>query len=425
MSSIAFLISNRYQIHHFAPIAAHLDDVTFVVEHRDVDFGVTEELITRHVHGARVEHTTYRRLKDIDGSYAAIVCQTPVLPNRLLERSLVVAQQYSLAKENYQYGLWRSLCDLNLMYGPYSTGRVDGFCSALAVGNPALDSILGRAGSERPLGKSSTSLRGLYMPTYGSLSSVAEILPRLASADAEFTLKLHHASERSEIPRVPDNCRVVSADTPLSDVLRTADFVVSDYSGAAYDALIVGLPVLLVGRATAADDDQRQLSASEVDGEALGHVTARWEQDQPVSDALAIAASRLSEHRGELLRTRLSNPGAAGEAAAIALRELVERGHGRHPAPQVRSETAAMMRTARDLAADNRRLRRQNDNLRSPSARRLHRVVTPAIARFRVLVARTPRLERTLVALRHRVRGTDDRHDVPESSAGSAHGCRR
>ncbi|MDX2379662.1 MAG: hypothetical protein QNM02_07880 [Acidimicrobiia bacterium] len=405
MSSIAFLISNPYQIHHYSPIAKHLGGVSFVVEHRDVDLGVTEELIRREVPHAHIEHTTYGRLGELDGRYEVIVCQTPVLPHRLLEQSLVVAEQYSLAKENYQYGVWRALCDLNLMYGQYSASRVSGFSSAVAVGNPALDGILTEQKNEVPVEEPSGFRSGLYMPTYGSLSSLRATLPRLAGLEMEFTVKLHHSADRSELPRLPDNCAVVFAETSPSDVLRAADFVISDYSGAAYDAVLVGLPVLLVGRTTAADSDHGRLSSAEIDGTSLGHVSARWESDEPIGSALEVAAARLHEHRAEFVRTRLANPGAAGPAAAAAIRDLVERGPDLHPAPQVRADTASMMRSVRDLSADNRRLGRQNDRLRRPSARRLHRVVAPVLGQVRRLVARTPWLERALVAMSHRVRG--------------------
>ena len=420
MSSIAFLISNPYQIHHYAPIAKHLGDVSFVVEHREVDFGVTEELIRREVAHAHIEHTTYGRLEELDGRYEVIVCQTPVLPHRLLERSLVVAQQYSLAKENYQYGVWRSLCDLNLMYGQYSVSRISGFSSAAAVGNPALDVILTQQESEHSAGPLSRLARGLYMPTYGSLSSLRTTLPRLGELDMEFTVKLHHAADRSEIQRLPDNCEIVFAETPPSNALRTADFVISDYSGAAYDAVLVGLPVLLVGRTTSADSDHGRLSSAEIDGTSLGHLSARWERDEPIGDALMLAATRLQEHRAEFLRTRLANPGTAGMTAAAVIRDLVERGPGPHPAPQVRADMASMMTSVRDLSADNRRLRRQNDLLRRPSARRLHRLISPILVHVRCLIARAPRLERLLVVLSHRLRGTDGtREGAPRGSDSS------
>ena len=418
MPTIAFLISNPYQIHHYAPIAEHLGDVAFVVEHREVDFGVTEELIRREVAHAQIEHTTYGRLGELDGRYEAIVCQTPVLPHRLLERSLVVAQQYSLAKENYQYGVWRSLCDLNLMYGDYSTSRISGFSTAVAVGNPALDGILKQTEPEQSEAPSSRSARGLYMPTYGSLSSLRATLPRLAELEMEFTVKLHHATDRSEIPRLPDNCELIFAATPPSDALRAAGFVVSDYSGAAYDAVLVGLPVLLVGQTTPADSDHDRLSSAELDGASLGHVSARWECGEPIGDALAVAQARLREHRAEFLRTRLANPGAAGAAAAAAIRELVETGADLHPAPQVRADTASMMRSVHDLSADNRRLRRQNDRLRRPSARRLHDLVSPILVHVRRLVARAPRLERAIVIVSHRVRATARDAEEVESDPG-------
>jgi hypothetical protein len=133
-----------------------------------------------------------------------------------------------------------------------------------------------------------------------------------------------------------------------------------------------------------------------------------------------LATTRLQEHRAEFLRTRLANPGTAGMTAAAVIRELVERGPGPHPAPQVRADMASMMTSVRDLSADNRRLRRQNDRLRRPSARRLHRLISPILVRARRLIARAPRLERLLVVLSHRLRGTDGTREGAARGSGSS-----
>ena len=124
MRKIALLITNQYQIHHYQSIARHLGPVTFVIEIRERDFEVDEAFVRRHVPDASVMTIPAESLRSLDGMFDVIVCQTPVLPNLLFEKSLVVAQQYSLAKETYQYGVWRSLPNLNLMYGDYSVDRV-------------------------------------------------------------------------------------------------------------------------------------------------------------------------------------------------------------------------------------------------------------------------------------------------------------
>ena len=105
MTYIAFLITTRYQVYHYAAIAKHLPSATFVIEVRDHDFEVSEEFVREHIPNATTRLVPKSALRSMDGQYDVIVCQTPVLPQVLFDETMVVAQQYSLAKETYQYGI--------------------------------------------------------------------------------------------------------------------------------------------------------------------------------------------------------------------------------------------------------------------------------------------------------------------------------
>ncbi|MFT3700726.1 MAG: hypothetical protein QM802_00020 [Agriterribacter sp.] len=118
---VGFIASNIFQLFHYRAIASHLDaDVTVYLEARDEDFGLTKEAVDSLMPGCRVTWVASEELLSIDGQCEVLVCQTPVGALTFFTRSLLVAQQYSLAKEQYQYGPWRAQANLNLMYGPYS-----------------------------------------------------------------------------------------------------------------------------------------------------------------------------------------------------------------------------------------------------------------------------------------------------------------
>jgi hypothetical protein len=244
--TVAFLITSPYQIYHYQWIACELPDVVAVLEVRDREYGLSADLVAAHLPEAEIEWVTQERLSRLDGRFAAIVCQTPILPLTFLDRTPVVAQQYSLAKERYQYGVWRAHARLNLMYGDYPVHRVAGFCQAVAVGNPLLDPYFREPAPQRlRFGAPGRRPRLLYLPTYGDLSSLPAVLPYLSEVDAELTVKLHHAAEPLASLADSGRIRVVGPEADPVSLLRSHDGVLSDISGAAYDALYAGLPVVL------------------------------------------------------------------------------------------------------------------------------------------------------------------------------------
>ena len=307
----------------------------------DRDFEVDEAFVRRHVPDASIMTIPMEELRSLDGMFDLIVCQTPVLPNLLLEKSLVVAQQYSLSKETYQYGVWRSLASMNLMYGEYSVNRVRGVSNARAVGNPMFDRWFDR--DRRVPDRQSVSKHGLYLPTYGSLSSIPLVAPFLAKLDAQITVKLHHSEEPEMAALLPDNCVVLQADADPVELYESADYVISDMSGAAYDALYARRPLVLVGEPNATSEDYHRLSTTDRERALLSELAATWTPGQPFEAAIEDAERRLDDER-ELERFTnelFSNPGTAGKACADALLDLLENGVPAHfEREQVRDRNA-------------------------------------------------------------------------------------
>ncbi|RYZ83539.1 MAG: hypothetical protein EOP06_19785, partial [Proteobacteria bacterium] len=64
----------------------------------------------------RFRKVNYRDAVKLDGSYNAIFIQTPFPLVEKFNKSRLISVQYGLAKERHNYGVWRSLADLNLMY---------------------------------------------------------------------------------------------------------------------------------------------------------------------------------------------------------------------------------------------------------------------------------------------------------------------
>lgn len=99
----------------------------------------------------------------------------------------------------------------------------------------------------------STKKKLLYLPTYGDVSSVEGAVEALRKLKSDYILvaKTHHGTthlndeggRRDALRGVSDE--YYESDKPLSELLEEADVVLSDNSGAIFEALYVGLPVAI------------------------------------------------------------------------------------------------------------------------------------------------------------------------------------
>jgi hypothetical protein len=239
---VAFIISHPFQYQFYASIAEKLNEPVFVLEGRvKTPFSFSEDFVSR-LPGSVIRLDT-TELIALDGLVDVIFCMTPVHVLTIFKASKVVALQYSLAKEIYQYGPWRIAAHLNLMHGQYSHERVVGFCASEIVGNPRYDNF-----TPSKVGGGGI----LYMPTYGELSSLPNFVENLSSLppDKKILVKLHHASEFSDAEltaKLESDPRVELIDGYANalEYIAHADVVISDYSGAVFDALYLNRPVVL------------------------------------------------------------------------------------------------------------------------------------------------------------------------------------
>ncbi len=356
---IAFLVTSPYQVYHYKWIAQHFNEVTVLVELREHDFMVSEEFLLEHFPGRLVEWVPNNCLHMLDGRFDAIVCQTPILPLHFLERTYVIAQQYSLAKEAYQYGLWRSQANLNLMYGPYSVDKVSPFAHAIAAGNPLLDPLFvdddQKTNSSGPRGSKPTIL---YMPTYGKLSTLPTVLPEIEKLDYNYILKLHHAEDRNAASNLPANCTLAYSDENPVALLQRADYVLADFfSGSAYDALYAHKPVILVKTEMGFfnSKDGARVADTEGNNPLVEDVAAVWNPKNSFAGTVNEARLKSKDEAAyrRFITTYFVNPGNAGKACADQIIELINNGEPyRFSRLQVRN-------AMRSYVLENRALRKQ------------------------------------------------------------------
>ncbi|GEM_PF-2115852 len=171
---------------------------------------------------------------------------------------------YGNSKDSYNFGPWSRYYDLALTYGPYSHELMSTFTTSVVVGNPRFDEWFS---GTLPLQKPEASLKGkidknkktiLYLPTHGNLCSLEYFGNHVQEIASEFNLiirphfaTLHWEQERLESLKKaagPHKESIVWVDdyTDLVELLAISDLVISDNSGAIFDAVFADKPVVLI-----------------------------------------------------------------------------------------------------------------------------------------------------------------------------------
>lgn len=257
--SVAFVGWNPFQFLHFAPIAARFPDSALVVEKRRPGWDLA--LLRERFPTSRVMSLGPREMEDLDGRFDVLVCQTLFHGIGRIHRSRIAMLQYGYAKEAHNFGAWRSFADVCMTFGPYASRKLEPFCHTAATGNPRFEcwndgSFHARARS-RFAGRLDPAKKTLlYAPTWGSLSSITRFATAIRdlSADHNVILKVHHNTQGFDGATLNDLRGkfgiIHGADEDIVELLAVSDALVSDFSGAIFDAIHARVPVLLLGAAT-------------------------------------------------------------------------------------------------------------------------------------------------------------------------------
>lgn len=271
---IAFIGWNPFQFIHIKLLASKLPGSVFILEkrrgHLD-DF--TEEILTNQEVPVVVWESG--KIKELDGVFDVIICQTMFLHLPLFEKTKIVMLQYGYAKEPHNYGTWRALADLCLVYGSYTEKKISTYSPSKAVGNPRLQLWHDKSFHISAINKYKDILEDniltiLYMPTWGELSSIDQYINSVLSLSQNYNvlIKLHHNTDLLEKNRLEkiETSRIhfFGANDDALELLSMSDIVISDYSGAIFDAIYCRKPVLLLDK-----EEQEILEEDKIDTYSL------------------------------------------------------------------------------------------------------------------------------------------------------------
>lgn len=255
---IAFIGWNPFQFIHFKLLASKFEGSVFILDkRRDHLNDFSEDILTNQ--DVPVVVWESGNIKEIDGVFDVIVCQTMFLHLPLLEKTKIVMLQYGYAKEPHNYGTWRALADLNLVYGDYPKEKILKYSPAKAVGNPRLQLWYDEDFHINARNKYKNNivdgrLTVLYMPTWGELSSIEQYIDAVIKLSDNYNVlvKLHHNTDLLEKGRLntldANNIHFFGANDDSLELLSISDIVISDYSGAIFDAIYCRKPVVLLDK---------------------------------------------------------------------------------------------------------------------------------------------------------------------------------
>ena len=207
-----------------------------------------------------VAYCGFEKLFDKTAKFDALLAPYYMPGFQLLDKDLIkIRGLYGYAKDSWNYAEWNKGFDLVLSYGPYATKRLSKHTKVENIGHPRLignylSEVIDISGKclniERLQGKNTL----VYCPTWADLSSLDVFVENALVLTKEFNLivKLHHGNVLSgenakwdSLKEIP-NLYLYDEYTNLFDLLQFADIILSDYSGAIFDAMLFKKPIVLL-----------------------------------------------------------------------------------------------------------------------------------------------------------------------------------
>jgi hypothetical protein len=249
MARIGFYVRNAFQVSHFRTLFEATPDALWIGKNSSklASFGIGPE------EPVATSRFFLRRLMERD--FDIVVSQAGPPGKGKFDHAKFVMVQYGYAKEPYNFGEWRADAHLILAYGPYAQSRFSERAPSISIGNPRWDDwndAVFRQTAVDTLSRYISPDRKtvLYAPTWGDLSSAPDWLDtvKALAQDYNVLVKAHHNSTRdghiAETSKHP-NLHFLP-DNDLFALMSVSDVVISDLSGAIFDAVLCGCPVVLV-----------------------------------------------------------------------------------------------------------------------------------------------------------------------------------
>ena len=358
--TVGFVGWNPFQFLHVKELAKAIPGAVFIIEKRK---NYIKDFSCDLLHDTDVPVIVWDRSKmaELDGLFDIIICQTIFFRMETFVKTKIVMIQYGYAKEPHTYGAWRSLGDLCLTYGDYARKKISHFCPSVSIGNPRYDkwhNVINNKDVQVPENNNVTLKRILYVPTWGDLSSIDYYLDEVIALSRNYTvmLKLHHNTDFLEGERkkkINHRIHCYGANDDVLELINESDIVISDYSGAIFDAVYFKKPIILLNNKNHYDNDSLKIDKFSIEYALRPHLG--YEVNNP--EELFCAVQHVLNNKGYFSKIHSSlrnelflDNGNAIELAIKAIRELHSGSY------ELNQQQLYMRATTKDLLATKRKL---------------------------------------------------------------------
>ncbi len=275
---VAFLVWNIFMIRHFSSIAKHFNNPDFIFFSREDSKISSEMLSALEESGSYFRYTSEKNLHNIANQYDVIVATSFPLTMKPINTKVVIIQ-YGLAKDKNQFDYRWAGAELGLVYGKYSQEKLENRCESIVVGNPRFDDFFNQTldrnillEMEEYLDRSKKTI--LYSPTWGELSSEPYFAEQIATLKGIYNViyNPHHLTLiRGLENKLLDKSACISSKNlninkdPTPYLLKISDLVISDMSGAIFDALYCNRRVVLLDNKFIVEKGHKKTSSNSLE----------------------------------------------------------------------------------------------------------------------------------------------------------------
>jgi len=253
---IAFIGWNPFQLIHVSSLIKSIPNSIFILENKHNSLSqFNHSLLNRR--DVPIKVYLSKDIHKLDNIYDVIVCQTVFTDIHKFEKAKIAMIQYGYAKEAHNYGPWRSLADVCFTYGSYASKKISYFCPTKEINflrkEEANDPLFLQSAQDKYHDLIDPNKKTiLFLPTWGECSSISRYSDKIKSLLEGYNVlvKVHHNSDllgfgvstklKKQIPHT------FGANDDSLQLMLISDVIISDYSGAIFDAIFCKKPVILL-----------------------------------------------------------------------------------------------------------------------------------------------------------------------------------
>jgi len=268
-ANIGFICFTPFHYFVYKNIYKHLYNAEFIIgdyygsldekDEQERIFRLSNFLQTQKVHWRYIDHSHEEIKFESYSKYGLLASclYKGAITEEYNKSKKKVRVLYGNAKDKWNFGPWSAFFDLVLTYGPYSQKNLQIYGNAKMVGNPKFDSWFKSEFDTQETEKLRSQLDKrkktiLFTPTYGVLSAQKDLyfLLNRITKDYNIIVKFHQNTflfEKDIVGKYKRSQMHIASD--IDDILslfKIADVVISDNSGALFDALLADLPILSI-----------------------------------------------------------------------------------------------------------------------------------------------------------------------------------